>query len=117
LLVEDAEAVRVLVRTILRRNGYQVLEARTPAEAIGISGEFQGPIQLLLTDVVMPQMSGPRLAEVLQPRRTEMRVLYVSGYTDDTIVHHGVLDSSIAFLQKPFTPDSLLRKVREVIDC
>jgi CheY-like chemotaxis protein len=116
LVVEDADSVRVLVLTILSRHGYHVLEARTPAEAIGISGEYPARIDLLLSDVVMPEMSGPRLAEVLKPRRTEMRVLYISGYAGDVILDHGVSDFSSSFLQKPFTPDSLLRKVREVLE-
>ncbi|HKU41849.1 MAG TPA: response regulator, partial [Polyangiales bacterium] len=105
-----------LVRGVLRRHGYRVLDARTPAEAIGISAQHETPIDLLLTDVVMPQMSGRKLADVLTPQRPHMRVLYVSGYTDDTIIHHGVLDAGIAFLQKPLTPATLLRKVREVLD-
>ncbi|HKP59305.1 MAG TPA: PAS domain S-box protein [Polyangiales bacterium] len=116
LLVEDEDQVRTLVRGVLRRHGYRVLDARTPAEAIGISSQHESPIDLLLTDVVMPQMSGHKLADVLLPQRPKMRVLYVSGYTDDTIVHHGVLDAGIAFLQKPLTPAVLLRKVREVLD-
>jgi CheY-like chemotaxis protein len=115
LLVEDADVVRVLIRTILRQYGYNVLEARSPNEAADISAGYTGSIALLLTDVVMPQMSGPRLAALLQPRRPEMRVMYISGYTDDTILHHGVLSSSVPFLQKPFTPDSLLRKIQEVL--
>jgi CheY-like chemotaxis protein len=116
LLVEDEEQVRVLVRNVLRRNGYQVHDARTPAEAIGISGEVKETIHLLITDVVMPQMSGRQLAHTLQPHRPGMRVLYVSGYTDNTIVRHGVLEAGIAFLQKPLTPDVLLKKVREVLE-
>ena len=110
------DQVRTLVRGILRRQGYRVLEARTPAEAIGISAQHDAPIDLLLTDVVMSQMSGRKLADVLLPQRPNMRVLYVSGYTDDTIIHHGVLDAEITFLQKPLTPAVLLRKLREVLD-
>jgi two-component system, cell cycle sensor histidine kinase and response regulator CckA len=116
LLVEDEEQVRVLVHDILRHHGYRVFVARTPGEAIGIAGQHDGAIELLLTDVVMPQMSGHQLARILKPARAKMRVLYMSGYTDSTILRFGELDSGFAFLQKPITPDGLLRKVRETLD-
>jgi PAS domain S-box-containing protein len=115
LLVEDDESVRKLARTILQRSGYRVLEAEHGAAAIQIFEANPG-IQLLVSDVVMPGMSGPELAERLRPLRPEMRVLFMSGYTGDAISHHGVLDPGLAFLQKPFTPESLTRKVREVLD-
>ena len=116
LLVEDALRVRAVVREILEMSGYAVLEARHGAEAIEISERHRGPIQLMVTDVVMPQMSGRELAQRLQPVRPDMRVLYMSGYTDDAIVRHGVLGEGMAFLSKPFTPDALALKVREVLD-
>jgi nitrogen-specific signal transduction histidine kinase/ActR/RegA family two-component response regulator len=116
LLVEDALRVRAVVREILEMNGYNVLEARHGAEAIEISERHRGPIHLMVTDVVMPQMSGRELAQRLQPVRPDMRVLYMSGYTDDAIVRHGVLGAGMAFLSKPFTPDALALKIREVLD-
>jgi PAS domain S-box-containing protein len=116
LLVEDALRVRAVVREILEMNGYHVLEARHGAEAIEISERHRGPIHLMVTDVVMPQMSGRELAQRLLPVRPDMRVLYMSGYTDDAIVRHGVLGAGMAFLSKPFTPDALAVKVREVLD-
>src|SRR6266540_6600081 len=116
LLVEDAKRVREVVREILEMSGYEVLEARQGAEALKISGRHQGPIHLMVTDVVMPQMSGRELAQRLAPLRPDMRVLYMSGYTDDDIVRHGVLDAGIAFISKPFTPDALAAKTREVLD-
>jgi PAS domain S-box-containing protein len=116
LLVEDALRVRAVVREILEENGYTVLEARHGAEALEISERHQGHIHLMVTDVVMPQMSGRELAQRLQPLRPDMKVLYMSGYTDDAIVRHGVLGAGIAFLSKPFTPDALSLKVREVLD-
>ncbi|MEO8877346.1 MAG: PAS domain S-box protein, partial [Polyangiaceae bacterium] len=116
LLVEDEEQVRVVVRDILQRHGYQVLEASNAGEALLACEKHVGPIHLLLSDVVMPHMSGPELGKRLCSMRTEMRLLFMSGYTDDSIVRHGILNSDIAFLQKPLTPSTLARKVRDVLD-
>jgi CheY-like chemotaxis protein len=116
LLVEDDDQVRVVARGILRRGGYNVIDAHNPGEALLSAEEYRGTIHLLLSDVVMPQMSGPALAKRLGAARPEMKVLCMSGYTDDSIVRHGVLDARIAFVQKPITPDALMAKVREVLD-
>jgi two-component system cell cycle sensor histidine kinase/response regulator CckA len=116
LLVEDDDQVRLVARGILRRSGYHVIEARNAGEALLHSEEHTGTIDLLLSDVVMPQMSGPALAKRLAGVRPGMKVLCMSGYTDDSIVRHGVLDANIAYLQKPITPEALTTKVREVLD-
>ncbi len=116
LLVEDEDAVRVVASGILRRNGYTVVEAQSARDALRLSDGHAGIIQLLLSDVVMPGMSGPELAKQLAATRPAMRVLCMSGYTDDSIVRHGVLDAQFAFLQKPITPETLTRKVRAVLD-
>jgi two-component system cell cycle sensor histidine kinase/response regulator CckA len=116
LLVEDEDQVRAAARGILARNGYNVIEARNPGEAITACDTLEEPIHLLLTDVVMPRLSGPELAKRLAGARPEMRVLFMSGYTDDSILRHGVLDAKVAYLQKPLTTESLTAKVREVLD-
>jgi CheY-like chemotaxis protein len=116
LLVEDEEVVREMATEILRDCGYHVLEAQHPQQALTLAAEYEGEIHLMLTDVVMPSMSGRELAEQLMPLRPEMRVLYMSGYTDDAIVHHGVLEEGTAFIAKPFSIDSLALKLRETLD-
>jgi PAS domain S-box-containing protein len=116
LLVEDEGSLRELVRECLEATGYSVLEARHGAEALEICERRPAPIHLLMTDVVMPGMSGRELAERLRASRPEIRILYMSGYTDDAVVLHGVLAEDMAFLQKPFTVESLARTVRDVLD-
>ena len=115
LLVEDEEQVRAVACVILRKHGYHVLETSNGGEAFLASSDFPATIHLLLTDVVMPRMNGRKLAQQLAHQRPDMKVLFASGYTDDTIIQHGVMDAGIAFIQKPFTPAALLRKVREVL--
>ena len=116
LLVEDEGALRTLVHGVLESSGYNVLQARDGDDAMRVSEQHKGPIHLLLTDVVMPGMGGRDLADHLAPFHRSMKVLYISGYTDDAIVHQGVLEPGTNFLQKPFRPDVLVQKVREVFD-
>ena len=116
LLVEDEDAVRGLTRRCLETSGYTVLAAANAEEALEVAARIQERIDLLLTDVVMPGASGTELSRRLLERRPGTRVLYVSGYTDASMVSHVGLDAGVSFLQKPFTPETLARKVREVLD-
>jgi two-component system, cell cycle sensor histidine kinase and response regulator CckA len=116
LLVEDELLVRVLACTILRRRGYNVLEAESASDALRQSEHYPAPIHLLLTDVVMPRMNGRQLAERMLTSRPGIKVLYMSGYTDDAVMRNGIFDSTLRFLQKPITPDALALKVRDVLD-
>jgi signal transduction histidine kinase len=117
LLVEDEAPVRAVTRQLLERNGYSVLEASDGRSALALLGSDResGHVDLLLTDVIMPGMSGRELANELKMRRPEIRVLFMSGYTDDAVVRHGMLEPGLAYLEKPFRPPVLLRKVREVL--
>ncbi len=115
LVVEDEAGIRALVRKILRRQGYQVLEAANGEDALALCREHGRRVELLITDVLMPQMGGPELVERLQTQGHDMKVLYVSGYTDDATIYSGDLPAGTAFLQKPFTLGSLLDKVKEVL--
>lgn len=116
LLVEDDSGVRELLRQVLSRLGYTLLEARNGQEALRLIADYADPIHLLLTDVIMPGISGKALAEALAHIRPDLKRLFMSGYTDEAIVQHGVLDSGMAFLQKPFSPMTLAAKVRSSLD-
>jgi len=116
LLVEDADSLRELAREALEEHGYKVVQAVSGPAALEALERESDPIDLVLTDLVMGGMSGRELAEQITAKRPGMRVLYMSGYTDDALAHHGVLDSNVAFVEKPFTIDGLLRKVRDVLD-
>ena len=116
LVVEDEESVRRLAVLSLREHGYRVIEAANGAEALRTLASYDGTIDLVVTDVVMPVMGGRQLVEALKPLRPDARVLYVSGYTDDAVIRHGVQRADVAFLQKPYTPHELAGKVRRVLD-
>jgi DNA-binding NtrC family response regulator len=116
LIVEDEEVVRKLAVRVLKKQGYKVLEALDAGKTFMLCEAYKEPIHLILTDVVMPGMSGRKLVERLKEIHPEAKVLYMSGYTDDAILHHGILEPGINFIQKPFSVDGLARKVREVLD-
>jgi DNA-binding NtrC family response regulator len=116
LVVEDDRAVREIVAAALAQRGYVVLQAPDAGTAMELARSAGGPIQVLLTDVVMPGMSGRELAQALAPKHPGLRVLYMSGYADDAAVRHEALEQDVPFLQKPFAPEELVDKVREVLD-
>ena len=116
MLVEDEDSVRELAKEILQEYGYDVLTASHGVEGLKLCRDFPDNIHLLITDVVMPQMSGRELAENVSAIRPETRVLYMSGFTDDAVVRHGVLADDMCFIQKPFSPDALALKVRQLLD-
>ena len=115
-LVEDEEAVRKIAKLALESHGYTVIEASSGADALNLAEKTARPIDLVISDVVMPGMSGRQFAEALRLRRPGFRLLFISGYTDDAVVRHGIVKAEEAFLQKPFSPNTLARKVREVLD-
>jgi len=116
LLAEDSESLREIACEYLESLGFTVLQTSCGTEALKRSEEFEGTIHLLLTDVVMPEIGGAELSEKIAISRPGIRVLYSSGYTDDAIVRHGVRDPGVAFIQKPYRPKALARKIREVLD-
>jgi PAS domain S-box-containing protein len=116
LLVEDEPALRTLIHEVLKGAGYRILQGATPDEALAVAAAHQGVIHLVLTDVILPSMSGRQMADALRTLRPETRALFMSGYTDDAISHHGILEPGTHFMEKPFTSDALLRKVREILD-
>jgi len=116
LMTEDETSVRHVAEVMLRRVGYEVLSAANADEALKIAAAHEGPIDLLLTDVIMPGMNGRQLAERLLAERPGLRVLYMSGYTDDSLVQHVVLNTDASYLQKPFDAETLSRKVRQAFE-
>lgn len=116
LLVEDEPAILAMTKTILNKIGYNVLGAETPGEAIKLAREYNGAIQLLMTDVIMPEMNGRDLAKNILVLYPDIKRLFMSGYTADVIAHHGVLEDGVHFLQKPFNMNAMSEKIREVLD-
>ena len=116
LVAEDEDGVRELLRKVLAEYGYTVLSARHGRDALLLADQRAGGIDLLVTDVVMPEMSGRELAETLRDRRPDLKVLYISGYTDDEVLQRGVSGRDMAFVRKPFTAEELLRRVRGLLD-
>jgi CheY-like chemotaxis protein len=116
LLIEDEPAVRSLARRVLESRGYSVLEAGNGKDAIQIADDCVGPIHLVLSDVVMPDMNGGMVAQRLHESRPECKLLFMSGYTDEDVKLQGIMETGAPFIEKPFTPDLLARKVREVLD-
>jgi DNA-binding response OmpR family regulator len=116
LVVEDEPSVRELIAAVLEQRGYKVIKAADAYDAIHLSRQHPGSIEMLVTDVVMPKMSGPQLARQLLPQRPDMNVLYLSGHTDNAVAHHGVLEPGVEFLAKPFSQDALLKKIRNLLD-
>ncbi|MFN7943501.1 MAG: PAS domain S-box protein [Thermoanaerobaculia bacterium] len=116
LVVEDESAVRSLIARVLKSRGYRVTTAASPAEALGAIDRLDSPPDLVLSDVVMPGLSGPELARRLRQRNPDLKVLFVSGYSESAVVHHGILEPQVELLSKPFLPDELARRVREVLD-
>ena len=116
LVVDDEPSLRKLVRNSLSAVGYRILEASSAEDALAICEDFEGNIDLLLTDVIMPGMDGKRLAEMFYSRRPKTKVVFVSGYTDEILAHRGILDPGIVYIEKPITPTMISKKVREVLD-
>jgi CheY-like chemotaxis protein len=117
LVVEDEPAVRQLARGVLAAQGYEVLSATNGQDGLHVAREHKGsPIRLVITDVIMPLMGGKVMADWLKTADPDLKILFTSGYTDDAIVHHGVLEPGVAFLPKPYTPATLTRKVRALLD-
>jgi DNA-binding NtrC family response regulator len=116
LLVEDEDGVRALATATLERLGYEVVGACDGEDALAVLAERRGPVDMVLSDVVMPRLGGPALVERLLRERPGLRVLFMSGYTDDAMVRHGLLADRVAFIQKPFTPSQLAQRVRAVLD-
>ena len=116
LVVEDEESIRRLTTHALRSHGYQVLQASDGEDALALLHRYGGEVDILVTDVVMPRMDGRTLAEQMHTLMPGLKVLYTSGYTDDAVVRHGILQSEVAFVSKPYTPMTLLRRIRQVLD-
>jgi two-component system, cell cycle sensor histidine kinase and response regulator CckA len=115
LLVEDEESLRELIREILQASGYEVLEAEDPMKAIETVERHEGAIHLLLTDILMPGMNGPVLAQRVRDRRPDIRVVYMSGHTEDSVAQSGLVEPGALLISKPFTQESLARKLREAL--
>jgi DNA-binding NtrC family response regulator len=115
-VVEDEEPILVLIEEVLKQAGYQLITARDGHDAIAKVQGFAGPIHLLLTDVIMPNLSGKDLSVEIKKGHPETKICFMSGYTDNAIVHHDILDENTNFIQKPFLPNFLLKKVRELLD-
>ena len=116
LVVEDEDKLRDLIKEIMEEHGYKILLANDGEDALSVVGSYRETIHLLLTDIVMPKMNGKELADILSVQRPAMQILFMSGYTEETIMHHGILDKGINFINKPFSSESLLMKIREILD-